>query len=82
MKIRILEVDQWTSTGNVKDFTLEDFDPAKVRGGDSEAIRKIGGWARIIEVDEDARPSIGHVWFRPGPDGKLQHWKANYDSSD
>lgn len=63
-------------------FTLEDFELGKVTGGDSETIRKLGiGGAGICEVEEDAAPDIARVWFRPGPDGKLKLWKANYDSS-
>ncbi|MEK7516303.1 MAG: hypothetical protein AAB562_01775 [Patescibacteria group bacterium] len=82
MKIRILEVDQWTSTGNVEDLTLDDFDIDNVRGGDSEAIRVIGiADARIREVEESWVPTMGSVWYRPGANGKLEHWKATYDSS-
>lgn len=85
-KIRVLEVDQWTSTGNVEEFSLEDFeDPsaiARVRGGDSEAVRAIGiASARIREVEESWEAPWGRVWYRPGPDGKLVFWKAQYDSS-
>ena len=81
-KVKVLEVDQWTSSGNVTEFTLEDFDIEKVRGGDAEAIRAIGiGGAGIREVEEGETPWIGRVWYRPGPDGKLKLWKHNYDSS-
>jgi len=82
-KIKILEVDQWTSTGNVKNFTFKNFEIGKVGGGDSEAIRQIsGGHAIIKEVDENDYPSKGNVWFRAGKNGKLEYWKSNYDSSD
>ncbi len=82
--MKVLEVDQWTSTGNVTDFTMDDFELENVHGGDSEAIRKIfGGSSRVIEVSENASPSIGNVWFRTDPNtGKLVYYKANYDSSD
>lgn len=87
MKIKIVETDQWTSTGNVTKFTLEDFEREealdKIQGGDSEASRSLGiASGRVKEVDENARPRIGNVWFKPGESGKLELWKSNYDSSD
>lgn len=81
--MRILEVDQWTSTGNITDFSFEDFDLQKVSGGDSAAAKVIfGGNARLREVSETDRPYLGTVWFRQGPTGKLEKYLANYDSSD
>lgn len=81
-KIRVLVVDQWSSTGNITDFAMQDFELDRVRGGDSEAVRTIGiASARIREVEENWEPSIGNVWYRSGPDGKLVWFKANYDSS-
>ena len=83
-KIKILEVDQWTSIGkNITDFTFKNFEIGKVSGGDSEAIRRIsGGHAIIKKVDENDNPSKGNVWFRAGKNGKLVCWRENYDSSD
>jgi len=81
--MKILEVDQWTSTGNIEDFTLADFVICDVRGGDSAAARKIfGGKAEVREVDEADRPPLGTAWFIEGDNGKLKRWKTNYDSSD
>jgi hypothetical protein len=80
--LKVLEVDQWTSTGNVSDFTLEDFDLQKVEGGDAGAAKVIfGGDARIREVPHAGVPSKGNVWFIPGDNGKLRLFKANYDTS-
>ena len=83
-KVKVLEVDQWVSTGNIQDFTLENFDFKKVKGGDSAAAFALFGRSniKIREVNENEQPFIGNVWFKPGVDGKLQRWKANYDSSD
>lgn len=88
-KIKILQVDQWTSTGNVKGTKLEDWERDRQgmlssrSGGDSEAIQQIfGGSARVREVRESETPDLGEVWFRPDADGVLELWKANYDSSD
>lgn len=81
-KIKVLEVDQWTSTGNVTKFTFADFDLGQVTGKDSQAIRELGlASARILEVEESDEPGMGDVWFREGQSGKLELWKANYDSS-
>jgi hypothetical protein len=89
MTFKVLEVDQWTSTGSIKEFTLAQWeaDPKgtlnKMKGGDSEAARAIfGGHVRILEVDDGTGPMIGNVWFREGPDGILFQWKYSYDSSD
>jgi hypothetical protein len=81
-KIKVLEVDQWTSTGNIRNFGLSNFSLSQVKGGDSEAARAIfGGWAEVLDVEETANPSLGRVWFVE-KDGKLEHYKANYDTSD
>lgn len=81
-KIRVLEVDQWSSTGNIEDFTMEDFELRLVGGGDSETVRAIGiASARICEVEESWEPPMARVWYRTGPDGKLELYKYNYDSS-
>jgi hypothetical protein len=82
-RFKVLEVDQWTSTGDVGKYTLDTFELSEVAGGESAAARAIfGGSARILEVDETRHPQIGSVWFRPGPDGRLVRYAANYDSSD
>lgn len=82
-KVKVLEVDQWTSLGNIEEFTLEDFDINKVQGENPEAVRKIlVARAQIKEVDERQEPATARVWYKPGPDGKLKRWKIGvYDSS-
>jgi len=81
--MKVLVVDQWTSTGNVTKQTMRDFELALVEGGDSEAIKAIGvARARFKDVTEDENPIKGDVWYRQGPEGKLVLYKANYDSSD
>lgn len=87
-KIKVLEVDQWTSTGSFKGLTMADFEKdregtlLKVKGGDAEAARVIfGGRARVIEVSEDNRPDIGSVWLQE-TNGQWTTYKCNYDSSD
>lgn len=83
MSIKVLEVDQWTSTGNITDFSFDDYERSKVSGGDSDAALKLfGGTSRVKYVSETDRPSVGNVWFNEGPTGKLVLYKANYDSSD
>lgn len=82
-KFKIVEVDQWTSTGNVEGLTLENFAVERVTGGDADVARQVGiASGRIREVYGNQRPSKGSVWLRPNEDGKLEQWKANYDTSD
>lgn len=82
MKVKVLEVDQWTSTGNVERFSFKDFDPREVGGGDSDAIRLIFVVkAQVKEVDENDEPPLARVWYREGAEGKLERWKARCDSS-
>ena len=87
--VKVLEVDQWTSTGNVAGTKMEDWEAdtnkmlRSVRGGDSEAAQAIfGGHAVIREVSEFSGPSVGNVWFKPDENGILKLWKHNYDSGD
>ena len=82
--IKVLEVDQWSSTGNIRDFGFSDFDIKKVKDGDSEAARAIfGGHSKIMEVEENDRPDIGNAWFiEDSNTKKFVFYKANYDSSD
>lgn len=81
--MKVLEVDQWTSTGNVSEYTMNDFDINQIDGGDAETALAIGiASFEIKEVSEDAHPKIGYVWFKEGKDGKLEKYKTNYDSSD
>jgi len=89
VKVRVLEVDQWTYTGNIEGTKLVDWEENQKdmlnsrTGGDAEAIRAIfGGSARTMMVDESAEPMLGHVWFRENEQGLLFRWKFTYDSSD
>lgn len=81
--MKIIEVDQFTSTGNIQTLTFKNAALDKISGRDSEAAKAIfGGSFSVREVEEDAKPRLGCVWFKEGQDGKCQFYKANYDSSD
>lgn len=85
--MKVVEVDQWSSTGNVTDFSMADFENGnafqEVEGGDSRAAKQIfGGFCVIREVEETDHPRLSKVWFKEGADGKLEFYKANFDSSD
>jgi len=84
--IDVLEVDQWTSTGDIRSIPwdlLKQRGIEGVRGGDSEAIRVISGGRFVFKsVKTHERPSIGRVWFRQGPSGLPEMYLENYDSSD
>lgn len=81
-KFDVLEVDQWTSTGDIENYSLATFDANNINGGDADTIRRLGiSYAEIITVFGDQNPSIGRVWYKED-DGKLKKYKWNYDSSD
>lgn len=80
--INVIEVDQWTSTGNIKEQDFNTVGLQDVEGGDSLAAKQIfGGSFRRKTVGEDEHPTMGTVWFKRGPDGKCELYKYNYDSS-
>lgn len=80
--MRVLEVDQWTSTGKIEGKQPSEFNLVDVEGGDTKAARVIfGGWAVWRDVKATDTPGIGNVWFRVDG-GRLRLWKTNYDSSD
>jgi hypothetical protein len=82
--MHILEVDQWTSTGNIMSIPWTELQTQgvdAVSGGDSEAARLVfGGRLHFYEVDDDAEPQIGNVWYIED-DGYPAVWKYRYDSS-
>lgn len=82
--MRVLEVDQWTSTGNIRELSWSELERRGnvVEGGDSEAARAIfGGRFRFLTVGLAEGPPIGTVWFTCGDDGRPKLYRANYDSS-
>lgn len=85
-EIEVLEVDQWTSTGNIRSLPWEALKAqgiSAIVGGDSHAARVIfGGSFRFRSVRLSARPSIGSVWFACDDKGFPVLYLANYDSSD
>lgn len=82
----VYETDQWTSVQvDRQGLTLEQLKASKgeVYGGDADSVRKIFGGGKVVqkEVNDQASPFIGRVWFVE-VEGKLEVYKANYDSSD
>lgn len=86
--MKVVELDQWSATGNVIELPMRVFENAMLgiqllTGGDSEAAKAIfGGHVKVREVSESELPSKGYVWFKEGPNGLLERYRANYDSSD
>jgi hypothetical protein len=81
--IDIIQVDQWTSSGDIEQQNFDAVTLHDVTGGDSEAAKAIfGGTMERKTVEEDDKPSIGNVWYVKGANGKCKLWKYNYDTSD
>lgn len=81
--IDIIEVDQWTSTGNIQKQNFDEVGLNTIEGGDSESAKVIfGGAFKRLKVKPTDSPWIGRVWFVKGRDGKCEFYKASYDSSD
>jgi hypothetical protein len=83
MKIDVIEVNQFASGEHMekKNFDNLTEDIVKREAQDIVSSDVIGsGFARKT-VDENEECRWGHVWYIKGKDGKLKHWKANYDTS-
>jgi len=82
--VRVLQVDQWTSSGKLTGRAVADVLHSGVVGGDAVAARRLGVASMILtEVALDAEPRRGDVWYCVSADGTIGGiWKANYDSSD
>jgi hypothetical protein len=83
--MRILEVDQWTSTGNITELSWSELEQQGIKaiaGGDSGAAKVLfGGHMRFMTVSPAERPVIGTVWYVCGDDGRPKLYRANYDTS-
>lgn len=81
--MKVIEVDQFTSSGNIRELSFNAVTLSEITGGDSEAAKLIfGGRFNVKDVSESEKPSIGYVWFKEGVDGKCTIYKSNYDTSD
>lgn len=81
-KITVIEVDQWTSTGNISEQDFDTVGLYDIEGGDSSAAKAIfGGRFKRKEVEEASKPIMGYVWYVKGQDGKCKQYKANFDTS-
>lgn len=81
--IQVIEVDQWTSSGNISNLDFDSVGLNDITGGDSESAKAIfGGWFVRKMVDDNVRPDIGNVWYiRDEATGKCKMWKYSYDTS-
>lgn len=81
--IRVIQIDQFTSTGNIREQDFDAVTLSKITGGDSQAAKDIfGGCFSVKEVNLTDSPRIGYVWFKKGENGKCVMYKSNYDTSD
>lgn len=81
--VKVIEVDQWTSTGNISNHRFDDIVRSAVRGGDADTAQDLGiaSFDRLV-VPMESEPPKGKVWFRRGLNGEMELWKTNYDTSD
>ena len=83
IEIEVIEVDQFTSTGNITSLDFDTVAYEYISGGDSETARVcFGGHFNKRKVKITDSPNIGRVWFKRGENGKCEQYKANYDTSD
>lgn len=89
MPREVIAMDQWSSTGDLDQWSyeemkstienLEDGYAPSIEGGDAKAAQQIhGGRYDVKEVGEDDTPSKGMVWFIEGDDGGLERHKTNF----
>jgi len=87
-EVEIIEMDQWSSTGDLDDWTYKQMKDAieigpdthtpAIKGGDAEAAQAIfGGDYTVKTVSESDIPRKGLVWFTEGDNGGLVRWKHN-----
>ena len=77
--IEVIEVDQWTSSGNIEELDFDSVGLDQIKGGDSEAVKVIfGGHFKRKLVNRNDRPDTAQVWYKKGKNGKCKFWKYNY----
>lgn len=92
MTTEIIELDQWSSTADLDDYTFERLKQAiescddgyvpKLEGGDSDAAVGMGiASFEVKEVEESDKPKKGFVWYRETEDGGIEMYKANTAST-
>ena len=88
MEIEVIEIDQWSATGDIHKWSFAEFkevieasdtnNPPDIEGGDAEAIQKIiGGRYDVKTVRESDSPRKGYIWYRESDDGSLERYKSN-----
>lgn len=81
--IEVLELDQWTASGNIRELSFDELTLAAIQGGDSDAAKIIfGGTLKRRIVSESDIPRMGTVWFTRASNGTCQFHSARYDTSD
>jgi hypothetical protein len=81
--VTVIQVDQWTSSGNVEKIPFDKLSLNAITGGDSKAAKAIfGGHFKIKVVPFNSSPTTGYVWLIKSKNGYPVKWKYNYDTSD
>jgi len=77
--MEIIEVDQWTSSGNIDKLDFDSVTLNEIKGGDSESVKVIFGGNFVRKtVKENEQPDTGNVWYRKNKNGKCELWRYNF----
>lgn len=78
----VIEVDQWTSSGDIRNVPFDKLFVTKINGPAAETAvdLEIASMTLRLVLDSET-PQTARVWFVKDPNGMPYLWKANYDSS-
>lgn len=84
-EITVLEIDQFTQTGDIDDYTfeelrklIEDGEDPEIENIEANARKLFDGRFDVKTVSPDDDPTSGYVWFTEGDDGGVAEFKTNY----
>lgn len=83
--VDIIQIDQFSNTGikDLEKIVFEKFSEDDLVGGDHETTKKLFN-SQIIrrQVEFNAMPPLGYVWYIKDGKGNLKRFKENFDTSD
>lgn len=83
--VDVIQIDQFSNTGvkELEKIVFEKFSENDLSGGDHETTKKIFS-SQIVrrQVEFNAMPPLGYVWYIKDGKGNLKRFKENFDTSD